>query len=217
MPKTIFELDEWLISGRLGTYREFLEMVEPPLEKNLQDWKDVVDSEAQQIRDEDSRAEFYEFFSDEYAHREEFRSILLHSFFVGSYAYFEHQLLRVCQRARNHSSNPFSVEDLKGNNFANSAKTYLEKLGLAFPASGIEWHDALRCRTIRNKLMHEGGSLPTTGDIADYARRKKIAVEGESSIRIELTRSFCDEALGVFERFLVKLNQAYAQWRRTKP
>ena len=60
--------------------------------------------------------------------------------------------------------------------------------------------------------MHEGGSLPDSGDIADYAEKKQT-VPSSGERELELTRDFCEEALRNLERFFVQVNQACERWR----
>ena len=96
----------------------------------------------------------------------EFGVILMNSFFSASFALFANQLLRMCRSAQRHSGSRFSVRDLRSSSPTDRAKTYLQRLGVAFPADTEEWHEITRNREIRNKIMHEGGDLPSTGVLA---------------------------------------------------
>lgn len=169
------EAERILISHKWQLHGRFLDLVEPHLETTLQDWEQAIEQQAQQIDDEDERAEFYEFHSDEYHERMEFKVILMNSFFSASFALFENQLLRICRSAQRSSGSPFSVRDLASSSPTDRAKTYLLRLGVAFPADTAEWQEITRYREIRNKIVHEGGVLPPAGDITDFAKTKRIS------------------------------------------
>lgn len=204
-----------LISHKWEIHRRFLDLVEPHLETTLRDWEQAIGQQAQRIVDEAERAEFYEFHSDEYHERIEFRVILMNSFFSASFALFENQLLRICRSAQRHSGSPFSVRDLGSSSPTDRAKMYLQRLGVAFPADTEEWHEATRYREIRNKLMHEGGELPSKGDITDFAHAKQIASTWSGNPILELTRQFCVDAVTLLERLLLEIHRAYERWLKT--
>ena len=204
---------EWFLrSYRWELHSRFLDLVEPHLESTLRDWEHVIEQQAQEIDDEDARDEFYEFHSDEYHERLEFKSIMMNSFFSASFALFENQLIGICQSVQRDSGSPFSVKDLGSSSPTNRAKTYLHKLGVLFPTDGSEWQDITSYREIRNKIMHEGGELPLHGHVTDFAKAKQIVSPRAGSPKLELTRPFCDVALGNMRRFLLQVHQAYAGW-----
>ena len=90
-------------------------------------------------------------------------------------------------------------------------KAYLPKLGIKFPSNTDEWREINRYGVIRNKIMHEGGVVPTTGDAADYARNKGIVSYSRSKPSYALNREFCEKAIVNFERFIVMLHEAYRE------
>ena len=64
--------------------------------------------------------------------------------------------------------------------------------------------------------------MSATGDVANYGKRKGIIreikasiakPESELEVEVTLTKGFCKEALRTFQEFLLRLNQAYRQWR----
>ena len=69
------------------------------------------------------------------------------------------------------SGTPFSVKDLGGASPTDRAKKYLEILGVNFPAQSYDWKEITTYREIRNRIMHEGGALPDSGDLVDYAEK----------------------------------------------
>ena len=206
------EIERSLISHRWELQGRFLDLVEPHLDNTLRDWEQAIERQAQQIDDEDVRDEFYEFHSDEYHERLGFRGILMNSFFSASFALFENQLMRICRSAQRNYGSPFSVKDLGSSSPPDRAKTYLQKLGVLFPVDTAEWREITKYREIRNKIIHEGGDLPLEGHVTDFAKAKQIVSTWGGSPNLELTRPFCDEALGNLRRFLLEVHRAYEVW-----
>ena len=60
--------------------------------------------------------------------------------------------------------------------------------------------------------MHEGGALPLEGHVTDFAMAKQIVSTLGGSPNLELTRTFCDDALGTLRRFLLEVHRAYEGW-----
>lgn len=209
------EAERFLISHKWELHSRFLDLLDPHLEKTLQDWQQAVEQQARQIDDEDERNEFYEFHSDEYHEHMEFRVILMNSFFSASFALFENQLMRICQSAKLKSGSPFSVKDLGSFSPTDRAKTYLKKLGIEFPADSQEWQEITKYREIRNKIMHEGADLPDEGPLTDFARAKQIFSTWGGGPSLELTRPFCDDAARGMKRFLLEVHRAYQRWLET--
>ena len=79
-----------------------------------------------------------------------------------------------------------------------SAKTYLTRLGVDFPAQDSDWQVINNYAGIRNKLMHAGGLLSEGGELTEYALRKQI-VSDRNGRELVLTRSFCEEAVNNLE------------------
>ena len=204
---------EWFLeSYRWELHSRFLDLVEPHLESTLREWEQAIEQQAQEIDDEDERAEFYEFHSDEYRERLEFKSILMNSFFSASFALFENQLIAICQSAQRDSASRFSVKDIGSYSPTDRVKTYLQKLGVLFPSDGPEWQEITKYQKIRNKIMHEGGELPPNSDVTTFAKSKQIVSTRAGSPRLELTRPFCDVALEDMRRFLLEVHKAYGEW-----
>ena len=55
------EAERILVSRRWEIHGRFLDLVEPHLVTTLRDWEQAIEQQAQQMDDEDQRAEFYEF------------------------------------------------------------------------------------------------------------------------------------------------------------
>ena len=67
----------------------------------------------------------------------------MNSFFMASFALFEHQLIRLCGRVRRRQGSPFSVNQFKYS-LTERAKLYLTKLGVPFPIGTPEWSEIIR-------------------------------------------------------------------------
>ena len=127
------------------------------------------------------RDEFYEFHSEEYTSRKYFKVILVNSFFVASYALYEHHREEIRDRYC------VTKSDLEGSELKNSP----------------EWRAVNHYQTIRNMIMHEGGLIPECEEDIAFAESKGITADGFPSGSYALTRVFCDEALDTFERCLL--------------
>ncbi len=196
-------------------YLRYLDILERHVEQDFRDWQQAINQEAQQIEDEDQRQDFYDFHMDEYNDQEQFKVILMNSFFVACFALFEEQLMQVCRRLQKARKSPCSVSDLGSRSPTERTKKYCTKLGIEFPRNAREWSEIARYKEIRNKIVHAGGEFAAEWTTASYAKSKgvvsswKIGPERELT-KLKLTRPFCREAIGNFKRFLLKLHEAYA-------
>lgn len=207
------EVERGLIAHKCEIHGRFLELVEPHLKNAMRDWENTIDQQAAEIEDDDLREQFYEFCSDEYYDHLEFQTILLNSFFAASFALFEDQLLRICRKAQVHCGNPLSVHDLRSSSPTDRAKTYLGRLGIDFPADTPEWGQITKFRELRNRIMHEGGSLRDSEHVLEYAKAKKIVSGSSDDPYLALTRQFCEESLTLLKDFLMRVLREYQVWR----
>ena len=170
----------WKIEFYFDLYRSFLESQDELADQAFEDWNKKLDEQAQEF-DEDMRDEFYEIHSDEYTSQKYFKVILMNSFFVVSYALYEHHRKEIQAR--------FSVtkSDFEGSDLKNSP----------------EWRAVNHYKTIRHKIMHEGGVIPKCEEVAAFAKCKGIADDYFPSGTYTLTRGFCDEALDTFQGCLL--------------
>ena len=165
----------WQIEFYFDLYRTFLASQDELASQALEDWKKRLDEEAQNF-DEDMRGEFYDFHNEEHSSQEYSKVILMNSFFVASYALYEHHRKEIQTR--------YSVtkSDLEGSHLKNSS----------------EW------RAINHyKIMHEGGVIPECVGVVAFAERNRIKADYFPSGTYALTRRFCDEALDNFQRTLL--------------
>ena len=190
MPLVSFDsvtAQRWQVSFYFNLYRDSLASQEELADQALRDWMEKIEEEAKKY-DEESQAEFYEFHSEEYHSREYSKTLIMNSFFVGSYALYEHRRNRVIRR--------YSLSDKK-----------LERSQLV---NSPEYLEIERYRVIRNRIMHHGGTIASCEKDAKYARSKGIEASYFPEGTYALTRQFCDEALGNFEQCLLKAITEFA-------
>ena len=205
---------EVIISHRVGMYRNLLDLVDRQIEKDLKELTQEAGKASSQLEDDYGHEDYL---LDAYLEREEYKGIFLHAFFASSFALFEHELVRICERACREAKSPFSVKDFGRRDYMNNVKNYLKKLSVDFPAGTPEWKQATEYRTIRNKIMHEGGALGENDGIIDFAKQYGILGDNSSSagnkeLKLQLTSDFCEKALNNFQKVLVQVNSAYQQW-----
>ena len=150
---------EFIISHRVDMYRNLLDLVDRQIEKDLKELTQEAEKASSKLEEDYGRYEHQDYLRDAYLEREEYKGIFLHAFFASSFALFEHELVRVCERARREAKSPFSVKDLGQRDYLKKAEVYLKRLGVDFPAGTLEWTQATDYQKIRNKIMHEGGAL----------------------------------------------------------
>lgn len=222
MPTVNFGWYEFVVSHKVSSYRNLLELVDQQLEGDLAELEqEALKIASQQQEDGLGRDEYREHLYEEYFEREEYKAIFLQALFASSFALFEHELVRVCEWARKETENPFSVKDFGGRDYMENVKKYLKKLGLDFPANTSEWQKATEYRTIRNKIVHQGGALGENDIIIGFARRNGILGEtaltdGDKEFHLQLTRAFCDKVLNDFLKVLTEVNSAYEQWLQVR-
>ena len=206
---------EMLLISEFEAHREFLDLIEGGLRDSLirkaQDLKAAA--KAAENRDEHD-----ELISEMYVYEQEseegqFMAIVFNSFFAATFALFEHTLFRICKQARRDASYHASVS---GRDRMSSAKRYLIRLGIDFPSHGPEWDEIKLYKEIRNKIMHEGATLPEgKQDLLAYARKKGV-VSRWSERELELNRPFCEEALENLIQFTLEIHRAHRRWQKAE-
>ena len=114
MPRVEFGLYELSISFKMDSYRRLLDSVNQQMDKDLTDLGLEAERAGQAEEGDDSQIDYRDYLSEEYLEREMLKGIFLHSFFASSFALFEHELVRICERARRDAKSPFSVKDFGG-------------------------------------------------------------------------------------------------------
>ena len=171
---------KWQIGFYFDIYRDSLASQEEFADRAFDEWNRKLEEDALQY-DEESRVEYLESFGDEYTSKEYSKTIIMNSFFVGAYALYEHHRNRIIRR--------YSItnQKLKGSKLKNS----------------FEYKEIKNYQRIRNRIMHQGGTISTCAKEINYANRKSIVADYFLSGSYALTRQFCDEALDNFQQCLL--------------
>ena len=206
-----YAIEQLTITYEWDRQRRFIEVLEPRLDEAVRAWEEAVGREAQEIEDEIQRDQFIDAYIDDFQEFQQHQVMLVNSFFTASWALFEYQLTKLCDLVQSRSTTQFSVKDLRGS-FTRAASEYLAKLGVSFPGGDPEWSEIGRYRDIRNKIMHRGGIVSSRWGNYGYANARDLVNQSGGTLRLELTRSFCEEATQNFERFLRRVLYAIAQW-----
>ena len=173
--------ERWDIQFYFRLYREILDLQERHADEEFQNWERKMADEFRRV-DEDMQQDLIDHYVEEYDSKQFFKVILMNSFFVASYALYEHRRELIVDK--------YCVSK---SDFKNSALM-----------TSSEWQEIKHYKTIRNKIIHEGGVIRNRKDAVDYAEKKGIAGDSLRNGRYALKRQFCDEALNTFERFLLK-------------
>ena len=217
-PFTQTQWDELFIGQEFGAYKTLVASMEGHVQQKQDELKRDLDAIATRLADPEEIIAFHDYRVDEYLELEHFKRILMHSLFVASVSLFEFRFTHICDRAQQLSRNPISVADF-GQFSIQKAKSYLEKLGVDVPAASDEWREATTLQKIRNRIVHGGGLVNPTSDIIDYVKRHQIALDPPTYIlptmnsspqplQLELTQSFCDQALDILARLLILLSRS---------
>ena len=174
-------LQRWDIQFYFNLHREFLRSQERLADDAFQRWEQKMAEEAQ-LYDEDSQNDFIDHLIEERDSRQFYKVVLMNAFFVATYALYEHRRKLILSRY------PMSKSEFEASDLAETS----------------EWKEIKQYKTIRNNIMHEGGTIANCKEAADYADAKGIRGDSFGNDRYALNRQFCEEALNTFERFLLK-------------
>ena len=170
----------WHVEFFFDLYRKSLATQDRLTTQALEDFQRALDEEAQKY-DEDVRAEFYENQSEEYISHEYSKVIFMNSFFVASYALYDHHRDEILDRFR------LAWGDFESSDLINSP----------------EWQAISHYKQIRNRIVHDGADIPECDEAIALAECHGIAARYFPNGTYALTRRFCDEALDTFEKFLL--------------
>ena len=202
------------IAHRFTLYRRLIgslaEHIRSEMEETLVAWSETAES----IAEPDIQQEVLAHLVGEGVDFEILEQITFGALFASSVSLFEFELLRICHAARRYSRDPEpTIDDHRFE--LGKAKDFLQGLGVSVPVHKKEWHDVRRFVRIRNVLVHGGGFLTPPGDDADFARYKGIFPEPIGNprpnrpVKIQLSKSFCEDALNTFERLLLGMSDAW--------
>ena len=214
MPSISFDHEEFVVDYQMGLFRRYLDHIETLLEGDFLEWDESVRERAQEFSDDKERQEFLDYMSEDFADRSEFRYILFNSFFVASFALFEHRLYQLCYRAQEFLKASDSVDDLPGSSRLDKANKYLTGLGVPFPNETDLWKDIKWIRNTRNRVTHNGGRIKPKDDLNRFARKHSIISHNGGVPEIILTKDFCNLAIDTMREFLLEAIERYDEWRK---
>lgn len=119
-----------------------------------------LESEAEDLPDDETKQEFFDFHSDRILElREEFPSLHRSSLLISAMRFFEHTLDEVCRKFTAECPSSLSLTDLAGKGISR-AKIFLSKIaGIKEPFKLPEWGRIQRYQDIRNVVVHQNGEL----------------------------------------------------------
>ena len=215
IPLNWWDFGEFRLIYDFDAYRELLRLLDPQLGLILQAQQEKWAEAARSTEEEAVRGELYSILYEEEERGEQLKSILFNSFFMASFALFELKLRTICDEAKTVTDSPFSIDDIRPSRLLDSTKKYLTILGVDFPAQDSDWQEIKDYAGVRNRLMHEGGSLRENDNLTAYAVRKQIVSHGNEN-ELALTRSFCEEAVENLENFLRRVYRAFDALKQNK-
>ena len=212
------EWDQLLICQEFAGYQKLVCSMDEHVGQKHQELRRELDNIAARLTDAEERDAFNDYRVEEYLELEHSKRILMHSLFVASVSLFEFRFFHICERAKRLSRNPIGVTDL-GQFSMQKAKLYLDRLGVEVPAASAEWRDANIFQQIRNRIVHQGGFVDPTSNVADYARNHRIALDLQAHLptvgnsvqqplQLELTQSFCRGAFDTLAELLIQVSKA---------
>ena len=210
-----WSFSEYAFTYEFSVHRSFLVLLESLLTESLDEFQMDMTATASLEEDEALRESLFDFLRDQEERGEQYKGILFNSFFSASFALFESKMMLICSQVKRDVGSQFSVGDMRGGSHLGRAKMYLEKLGVDFPAQGSDWKEINTFQKIRNKIMHEGGSVSKSLELMKYAEERQI-LSSWSGGELELNRQFCEEAIDNLEQFLVSVQRRCDSWREGK-
>ena len=200
----IDSLEELRIRFEWNAHIEFLDKVQSGLNDVAAGFALEIKQRAEQIDDECSRDQFHESRIEDLLEFERYHTILRNSYFVSAYSLFEDHILMICAYAKRHLDTPWDIADVRGGSIMERVKLYFKRLGIQSPSTEAEWSDLHRYRSIRNKVVHNGGRVLARWGSFAFSKKKGVISGKQEPYELALTRDFCEEASKTFRRFLLK-------------
>lgn len=209
---------DWLhvrTEGKIKELRNYLNTLIKQLDDISNDYENRVETDAQNIEDEEEREQYYEWSREEYwDYKETFPRILLNSFHVTSVTLLESELFSIASRIGKKQNQLFDVSEMKGNDYIQSARYYIKKLtqlDIKDSQTPQTWNKIMEGRRLRNIITHSNGILENSIEIS---LAKKCKVHDDSifellSIRpihqIFITREYSKSFLTTLMKFFHEL------------
>lgn len=107
---------------KIDELKNYLHTLKKQLDYMADDYDKKVEAEAQQIKDEQERDEFYEWSSQEHwNYKETFPRILLNSFHIAAYTLLESEIYSLARRVGTKQNHEFDASNKKGKNYLKHA------------------------------------------------------------------------------------------------
>ncbi len=168
---------DWLhvrTEGKIKELRNYLNTLIKQLEDISNGYEKEVETNAQNIEDEEERERYYEWSREEYwDYKETFPRILLNSFHVTSISLLESELFSVAGRIGKKQNQIFDVSEIKGRDYIHSACKYIKKLTQLDCTTFQTWNQIIEGRRLRNIITHSNARIETADDIA-LAKKYKV-------------------------------------------
>lgn len=195
--------------GEWEQCRKFLDTMESHLVEDVRRMNDGWDERARSSEDEDFRAHINELRDEDSRELDELQVILTNSLFAYSYFLFEHRMVRLCKRLEKNHNFPSSIDCIRDYSVSNRVKRYLKQYYGDLLGGIREWGEIQTYRKIRNQIVHGNATIPTECEfLMTYAQSKEIMAGPEARPHFELKRSFCEESLNTYPKFLSQVLDA---------
>jgi len=156
---------------------------ETKLVKKIDDWEKLYPDSA------DYGFDSYDYFEDEIQKiSKDFKDTSYSSLLMVAYSYFEVTMKNICIETEKYIDTKIGLEDLKGNNYIEKSKRFLDKV-VELDSSDLEeqWNKIKDYQKIRNIIAHNNGRLKD-GQVNNVERiiRENGNMRIEDSIQQEL-------------------------------
>jgi len=166
---------------------------EKKLEEKINEWETLYPDSA------DSGFDSYDFYEEEIQKiSKDFKITYYNSMLMIAYSYFEVIMKNICLETEKYIDSKIGLEDLKGNNYIEKSKRYLEKV-VEIDTSDLDskWRKIRNYQQIRNIIAHSNGRLKE-GQIENIKRivreNKNIVLNTniQPELKIENSRFIID-------------------------
>jgi len=199
----------------LNAFKDYLKLVEGHLAELLSVKDEKLQDEFKALSGEkfspEEKIDWSIYSQDElWTYEAIYPRLLRNSLFLAVYAYFEHELVVLCQQVGRRLGSSSSWRDYSRNNgksaLLDRAKKYLKdesKLDLKF--NGRVWSDIRKIEKIRHHLIHMDGEIDDRHSLWSYLSSKGLIA---NQIQISLTGQFCEDVISIVEEFLIILQNS---------
>ena len=157
--------------------------------------------------EEDQKANFYDFFSDDY-HKfsDKFPSTVRSSLVVTCYSFLESNLLRLCSQMQRDKGLTIGAEDLSGKGIFQAQKYIKKVLQFDFPDQTEEWQEITKINQLRNALVHEQGRVkPGNDKLRSYIDNNTGLLALDNHNRVKINKGHVEKFLNTIHKFFLEI------------